>query len=224
MAYEYLKKYLNEQLEYNVLDLSKRVVGEYSFNYAEKINTNNTAFQEIHVHPKSTIARIRTDYITLGTLATRAYMAKLLSYLPEYMRKDPYINALYEAYEIEFIEIDGEEQKLESDLNINTTINRLVEYENDYGIENKIEYGIVFRRNTVIAKRISKYLNWNFETINIYSNLYMLGDINECLNDKQNFKLTIVLENSISNWEYLEKFIKFINEVGPAYYEFEVRN
>jgi hypothetical protein len=224
MVYEYLKKNMDEQLGYNVLDLSERVNGEYFFNYSEKINTDSTALQEIHEYSKSTRAKIRTDYITLGILANRAYMAKMLSYLPGYMRKDPYINALYEAYESKLIEVDGEEQKLESDLNINTTISRLVEYEDDYRIENKISYGIVFRRNTVIAKRIAKYLYWNTKSINIYSKLYMLGNVRESINDKQNFHLTIILEEPISNWDYLNEFIKFINEIGPAYYEFEVRN
>ena len=37
MSYIYLKKYVLEQLEYNVLELNNRKIEEYGFNYKRKI-------------------------------------------------------------------------------------------------------------------------------------------------------------------------------------------
>ncbi len=220
---EYLKKYVTEQPEYNVLDLSERFVAEYAFNYGESVKTENTALQKIYPLKEFSRNKVRVDYLTLDTLVTRSYLLKLLSYLPEYMRKDEYIRAIYKAYENELMNIDSAEQKLESDLNITTSVTKLRNYEDEFAVENRIEYGIVFRRNAVIAKRISKYLNWNKETINTYSNLFLLGNVKSVENDKTNFKQIITLESSISNNYFYESFLSFINEIGPAYYIFEVK-
>ncbi len=220
---EYLKKYVTEQPEYNVLDLSERFVEEYAFNYGERVKTENAALQKIYPIKEFSKNKVRVDYLTLDTLVTRSYLLKFLSYLPEYMRKDEYIRAIYKAYENELMNIDSAEQKLESDLNITTSVTKLRNYEDEFAVENRIEYGIVFRRNVVIAKRISKYLNWNKETINTYSNLFLLGNVKSVENDKTNFKQIITLENSISNNYFYESFLSFINEIGPAYYIFEVK-
>lgn len=220
---EHLKKYVTEQLDYNVIDLSERFVIEYAFNYGDSVKTENTALQKVYQFKEFSKDRIGIDYLVLDALVTRSYLLKLLSYLPEYMRKDEYIKAIYKAYENELMEIDSAEQKLERDLNITTSVARLRNFEDEYAIDNRIEYGIIFRRNTVIAKRIAKYLNWNKETINIYSNLFLLGNVSIIENHKENFKQVIILENSISNNYFYESFLSFINEIGPAYYIFEVR-
>lgn len=223
MSYIYLKKYVLEQLEYNVLELNNRTIEEYGFNYKEKIQSKNTALQKIYILSDFNRTKIKVDYITLDTVVKKSYLDKLLSYLPPYMRKDRYIISILSGYEGELLLIDSEEQKLENDLNIYTAISRITTYEDDYRVENKIEYGTYFRRNTIIAKRIAKYLNWNLESINIYSNLFLLGDIKEVINDKKNFRQTIVISGSVLNNEYLNEFKKFVDEIGPAYYEFEIR-
>ena len=223
MSYIYLKKYVLEQLEYNVLELNDRTMEEYRFNYKEKIQSKNAALQKIYILSDFNKTKIKVDYITLDTVVKKSYLSKLLSYLPPYMRKDRYLISILSGYEGELLLIDSEEQKLENDLNIFTAISRITTYEDDYRVENKIEYGTYFRRNTIIAKRIAKYLDWNLESIGIYSNLFFLGDIKEVVNDKMNFRQTIIISGSISNNEYLNEFKKFVDEIGPAYYEFEIR-
>lgn len=223
MSYIYLKKYVLEQQEYNVLELNNRNMEEYKFNYKEKIQSKNTALQKIYVLSDFNRTKVKADYITLDTILKKSYLDRLLSYLPPYMRKDSYIISIFSGYEGELLLIDSEEQKLENDLNIYTAISKITTYEDDYRVENKIEYGTYFRRNTIIAKRIAKYLNWNLESVNIYSNLFFLGNIKEVINDKKNFKQTIVINGSVSNNEYLNEFKKFVDEIGPAYYEFEIR-
>lgn len=223
MSYIYLKKYVLEQIEYNVLELNNRNMEEYGFNYQEQIQTKNTALQKIYILSDFNRVKIKVDYITLDTLVKTSYLDKLLSYLPPYMRKDRYIIAIFSGYEKELLLIDSEEQKLENDLNIFTAISKITTYEDDYRVENKIEYGTYFRRNSIIAKRIAKYLNWNLESINIYSSLFLLGEIKEVINDKNIFKQTIIINGSVSNNEYLDEFKKFVDEIGPAYYEFEIR-
>ncbi len=224
MSYTYLKKYVEEQVEYNVSELANRTIKEYEFNYLDKVNTKNTGLQKIYKLYDFNRTEIKTDYITLDTLVRKSYLDKLLSYLPLYMRKDPYIISIYKAYENRLLYMDNEEQKLENNLNISTAISMLTTYEDDYRIENKVEYGTRFRRNTIIAKRIAKYLNWNLESINTYLQLFLLGELKEVINNKKEFKQTIVIDGNISNNSYLEEFKKFIDEIGPAYYEFNIRS
>ena len=139
------------------------------------------------------------------------------------MRGDDYIKNIYKVFEDELLLVDTKEQQLENDLNILTATTQITTYENDYRVENKVQYGTYFRRNVVVAKKIARYLNWNLETIGIYTNLFLLGSVKEVLNDKKNYIQTIIVYDSIANDKYLEEFKKFINEIGPAYYEFEIR-
>lgn len=217
----FLKKYVLENEEYNTLDLVNHVTAEYSFNWGYLDNISNTANQKIYDYSESILQKINFSNIVLDVVVSKAYLQKLLSYIPEYARKDEYINVIYKAYEEELLTLDYEIQKLEKDLNISTAISTLNYLEDDYRVFNNINLGIIFRRNTIIAKRIAKNLNTNKDSIIRYSNLFLLGDPKSIENKKSEFKLVIHYD-SINNSEYLERFKDFIEEIIPAYYVLEI--
>lgn len=217
----FLKKYVIENEEYNTFDLVNHVTAEYSFNWGYVDNINNTANQKIYDYSESVLQKINFNNIVLDVVVSKAYLQKLLSYIPEYSRKDDYINVIYKAYEEELLNLDYEIQKLEKDLNISTSINSLNYLEDEYRVFNNINLGIIFRRNTIIAKRIAKNLNTNKNSIIKYSNLFLLGDPKNIENKKDEFKL-VIYYNSINNFDYLERFKEFIEEVIPAYYILEI--
>lgn len=217
----FLKKYVLENEEYNALDLINHVTAEYSFNWGYLDNISNTANQKIYDYSESVLQKINFNNIVLDVVVSKAYLQKLLSYIPEYARKDEYINVIYKAYEEELLNLDYEIQKLEKDLNISTAISTLNYLEDEYRVFNNINLGIIFRRNTIIAKRIAKNLNTNKDSIIRYSNLFLLGDPKSIENKKSEFKLVIHYD-SINNSEYLERFKDFIEEVIPAYYVLEI--
>lgn len=217
----FLKKYVLENEEYNTLDLVNHVTAEYSFNWGYINNISNTANQKIYDYSESVLQKINFSNIVLDVVVSKAYLQKLLSYIPEYARKDDYINVIYKAYEDELLSLDYEIQKLEKDLNISTAISTLNYLEDEYRVFNNINLGIIFRRNTIIAKRIAKNLNTNKDSIIRYSNLFLLGDPKSIENKKNEFKLVIHYD-SINNSEYLERFKDFIEEIIPAYYVLEI--
>lgn len=217
----FLKKYVLENEEYNTLDLVKYVTAEYSFNWGYLDNISNTANQKIYDYSESILQKINFSNIVLDIVVSKAYLQKLLSYIPEYARKDEYINVIYKAYEEELLKLDYEIQKLEKDLNISTAINTLNYLEDEYRIFNNINLGIIFRRNSIIAKRIAKNLNTNKNSIIRYSNLFLLGNPKDIVNKKSEFKLVIYYD-SINNPEHLEKFKEFLEEIIPAYYVLEI--
>ncbi|MEG2847198.1 MAG: hypothetical protein RR904_00260 [Bacilli bacterium] len=217
----FLKKYVLENEEYNTFDLVNHVTAEYSFNWGYLDNISNTANQKIYDYSESVLQKINFSNIVLDVVVSKAYLQKLLSYIPEYARKDEYINVIYKAYEEELLSLDYEIQKLEKDLNISTAISTLNYLEDEYRVFNNINLGIIFRRNTIIAKRIAKNLNTNKESIIRYSNLFLLGDPKSIENKKNEFKLVIHYD-SINNSEYLERFKDFIEEIIPAYYVLEI--
>lgn len=217
----FLKKYVLENEEYNTLDLINHVTAEYSFNWGYLDNISNTANQKIYDYSESVLQKINFSNIVLDVVVSKAYLQKLLSYIPEYARKDEYINVIYKAYEDELLSLDYEIQKLEKDLNISTAISTLNYLEDEYRVFNNINLGIIFRRNTIIAKRIAKNLNTNKDSIIRYSNLFLLGDPKGIENKKSEFKLVIHYD-SINNSEYLERFKDFIEEIIPAYYVLEI--
>lgn len=217
----FLKKYVLENEEYNTLDLINHVTAEYSFNWGYLDNISNTANQKIYDYSESVLQKIKFSNIVLDVVVSKAYLQKLLSYIPEYARKDEYINVIYKAYEDELLSLDYEIQKLEKDLNISTAISTLNYLEDEYRVFNNINLGIIFRRNTIIAKRIAKNLNTNKDSIIRYSNLFLLGDPKDIVNKKSEFKLVIHYD-SINNSEYLERFKDFIEEIIPAYYVLEI--
>ena len=217
----FLKKYVLENEEYNALDLVNRVTAEYSFNWGYLDNISNTANQKIYDYSESVLQKINFSNIVLDVVVSKAYLQKLLSYIPEYARKDEYINVIYKAYEEELLSLDYEIQKLEKDLNVSTAISTLNYLEDEYRVFNNINLGIIFRRNTIIAKRIAKNLNTNKDSITRYSNLFLLGDPKGIENKKREFKL-IIHYDSINNSEYLERFKDFIEEIIPAYYVLEI--
>lgn len=217
----FLKKYVLENEEYNALDLINHVTAEYSFNWGYLDNISNTANQKIYDYSESVLQKINFNNIVLDVVVSKAYLQKLLSYIPEYARKDEYINVIYKAYEDELLSLDYEIQKLEKDLNISTAISTLNYLEDEYRVFNNINLGIIFRRNTIIAKRIAKNLNTNKDSIIRYSNLFLLGDPKSIENKKSAFKLVIHYD-SINNSEYLERFKDFIEEIIPAYYVLEI--
>lgn len=217
----FLKKYVLENEEYNALDLVNHVTAEYSFNWGYLDNISNTANQKIYDYRESVLQKINFSNIVLDVVVSKAYLQKLLSYIPEYARKDEYINVIYKAYEEELLNLDYEIQKLEKDLNISTAISTLNYLEDEYRVFNNINLGIIFRRNTIIAKRIAKNLNTNKDSIIRYSNLFLLGDPKGIENKKSEFKLVIHYD-SINNSEYLERFKDFIEEIIPAYYVLEI--
>ena len=217
----FLKKYVLENEEYNTLDLINHVTAEYSFNWGYLDNISNTANQKIYDYSESVLQKINFSNIVLDVVVSKAYLQKLLSYIPEYARKDEYINVIYKAYEEELLSLDYEIQKLEKDLNVSTAISTLNYLEDEYRVFNNINLGIIFRRNTIIAKRIAKNLNTNKDSITRYSNLFLLGDPKGIENKKSEFKLVIHYD-SINNSEYLERFKEFIEEIIPAYYVLEI--
>ena len=217
----FLKKYVLENEEYNTLDLINHVTAEYSFNWGYLDNISNTANQKIYDYSESVLQKINFSNIVLDVVVSKAYLQKLLSYIPEYARKDEYINVIYKAYEEELLSLDYEIQKLEKDLNVSTAISTLNYLEDEYRVFNNINLGIIFRRNTIIAKRIAKNLNTNKDSITRYSNLFLLGDPKGIENKKREFKL-IIHYDSINNSEYLERFKDFIEEIIPAYYVLEI--
>lgn len=217
----FLKKYVLENEEYNTLDLVNHVTAEYSFNWGYLDNISNTANQKIYDYSESVLQKINFSNIVLDVVVSKAYLQKLLSYIPEYARKDEYINVIYKAYEEELLKLDYEIQKLEKDLNISTAINTLNYLEDEYRIFNNINLGIIFRRNSIIAKRIAKNLNTNKNSIIRYSNLFLLGDPKDIVNKKSEFKLVIYYD-SINNPEHLERFKEFLEEIIPAYYVLEI--
>lgn len=217
----FLKKYVLENEEYNTLDLVNHVTAEYSFNWGYLDNISNTANQKIYDYSESVLQKINFSNIVLDVVVSKAYLQKLLSYIPEYARKDEYINVIYKAYEEELLSLDYEIQKLEKDLNVSTAISTLNYLEDEYRVFNNINLGIIFRRNTIIAKRIAKNLNTNKDSIIRYSNLFLLGDPKSIENKKNEFKLVIHYD-SINNSEYLERFKDFIEEIIPAYYVLEI--
>lgn len=217
----FLKKYVLENEKYNTLNLVNHVTAEYSFNWGYLDNINNTANQKIYDYSESILQKINFSNIVLDVVVSKAYLQKLLSYIPEYTRKDEYINIIYKAYEEELLNLDYEIQKLEKDLNISTAISTLNYLEDEYRVFNNINLGIIFRRNTIIAKRIAKNLNTNRDSIVRYSNLFLLGNPKDIENKKNEFKLVISYD-SINNSEYLENFKDFIEEIIPAYYILEI--
>lgn len=219
--YNFLKKYILENEEYNSLELENYYIVEYAFNYEEFNTINNIVRQKIYNYSEPVLQKINFNNIVLDVVVSKAYLQKLLSYIPEYSRKDEYINVIYKAYEDELLDIDYKIQKLEKDLNISTAISTLNYLEDEYRVFNNINLGIIFRRNTIIAKRIAKNLNTNIASIIRYSNLFLLGEPNYIENIKREFKL-IINFNSINNHEYLEKFKEFIEEIIPAYYILEI--
>lgn len=222
-----LKKYIEEQLEFDIESYIDDIVHDFAFNTQDKlmVSSNVTAKQLITVKKDLLELKAKTIITVLGVAASKDFVERILNNLPIYERKEPLIIELAKAISREMQKIELLKSEYISSLSITTaTAISLKRLEKIYNINPNYELGVKIRQNILIAREITRYSTFNFAYILKMCELFILGNVIDIENDKANKTISIILEDNVNNITSLNEFKDHINEFAPAFYEIEVKN
>lgn len=222
-----LKKYVEEQLEFDLESYLDDVIHDFSFNTQDKniFNSKITAKQFLTVKKDLFNLKAKTIITVLGVAASKDFVERILNNLPPYERKDSLIIELAKAISRELQKIELLKSEYISSLSITTsTAINLKRLEYIYDVNPNYELGIKLRQNILIMKEITKYSIFNFAYILKIGQLFMLGNVIDIINDKRNKRISIILEDNINSITALDEFKKYINIFCPAWYEIIIKN
>lgn len=222
-----LKKYVNENLEFNLEYYLNYIDHEFAFNWLDKniLKSNITAHQFITVKKDLVELKAKTLITVLGVAVSKDFVERILYNLPFFERKEPLIIELAKAISRELQKIELKKSEYISSLSI-TTANAisLKRLEKIYEVNTAYELGVKLRQNILIAREITKYSTFNFAYILKMCELFNLGNVIDIINVKKKKIITIIIEDNISNITSLQEFLKHMNELGIAFYEIIVKN
>lgn len=222
-----LKKYINEQLDFNIESYLEDIVHEFAINWQDKelLKSSTTAKQLITVKKDLVELKVKTLITVLGVAVSKDFVERILNNLPLYERKEPLIVELAKAISRELQKIELLKSEYISSLSITTaTAISLKRLEKIYDVNTDYGLGVKLRQNILIAREITKYSIFNFAYILKMCELFNLGSVVDIINDKKTKTITMILEENINNITSLNEFKKHIDEFSPAFYLIEVTN
>lgn len=222
-----LKKYINEQLDFNIESYLDDIVHEFAINWQDKefLKSSTIAKQLITIKKDLVELKVKTLITALGVAVSKDFVERILNNLPLYERKELLIVELAKAISKELQKIELLKSEYISSLSITTaTAISLKRLEKIYDINADYGLGIKLRQNILIAREITKYSIFNFAYILKMCELFNLGSVVDIINDKKTKTITIILEENINNITSLNEFKKHMNEFSPAFYLIEVTN
>ena len=222
-----LKKYVEEQLQFDLESYLDDIVHDFAFNTQDKLmlSSSTTAKQLITVKKDLLELKVKTIITVLGVVASKDFVERIINNLPIYERKDPLIVELAKAISRELQKIELLKSEYISSLSITTaTAISLKRLEKIYGINTNYELGVKLRQNILIAREITKYSTFNFAYILKMCELFEVGKVIDIVNDKTLKTVSIILEENILNISNIDKFKEHMNEFCPAWYEVIVKN
>lgn len=222
-----LKKYVEEQLEFDLENYLDDVIHDFAFNTQDKniFNSKVTAKQFLTVKKDLFNLKAKTIITVLGVATSKDFVERILNNLPSYERKDPLIIELAKAISRELQKIELLKSENISSLSITTaTAVSLKRLEKIYNVNPNYELGVKIRQNILIAREITKYSTFNFAYILKMCELFILGNVVDIENDKANKIISIILEDNINSITSLNEFKEHINEFSPAFYEIVIKN
>ena len=222
-----LKKYINEQLDFNIESYLDDIIHEFAINWQDKefLKSSTTAKQLITVKKDLIELKVKTLITVLGVAVSKDFVERILNNLPVYERKEPLIVELAKVISRELQKIELLKSEYISSLSITTaTAISLKRLEKIYDVNTDYGLGIKLRQNILIAREITKYSIFNFAYILKMCELFNLGSVVDIINDKKTKTITIILEDNINNITSMSDFLKHMNEFCPAFYLIEVTN
>lgn len=222
-----LKKYVEEQLQFDLESYLNDIVHDFAFNTQDKniFNSKVTAKQFLTVKKDLFNLKAKTIITVLGVATSKDFVERILNNLPSYERKDPLIIELAKAISRELQKIELLKSENISSLSITTaTAVSLKKLEKIYNVNPNYELGVKIRQNILIAREITKYSTFNFAYILKMCELFILGNVVDIENNKANKIISIILEDNINSITSLNEFKEHINEFSPAFYEIVIKN
>lgn len=222
-----LKKYVEEQLQFDLESYLDDIIHDFAFNTQDKniFNSKVTAKQFLTIKKDLFELKAKTIITVLGVATSKDFVERILNNLPSYERKDPLIVELAKAISRELQKIELLKSEYISSLSITTaTAVSLKRLEKIYGINTNYELGVKLRQNILIAREITKYSIFNFAYILKMCELFILGNVVDIENDKTNKTISIILEDNVNSITSLNEFKEHINEFSPAFYEIVIKN
>ena len=222
-----LKKYVEEQLEFDLESYLDDIVHDFAFNAQDKImiSSNSTVKQLITIKKELLELKAKTIITVLGIAVSKNFTERILNNLPLYEKKEPLIIELANTVSKELQKIELFKEECISCLSIKTsnTLN-LRRIEKIYGIDTVYGMDIKTRKNILIAREITRYSIFNFAYILKMCELFEVGKVIDIVNDKTLKTISIILEENILNISNIDKFKEHMNEFCPAWYEVIVKN
>lgn len=222
-----LKKYVEEQLQFNLETYLDDIVHDFAFNAQDylMISSSTIAKQLITVKKELLELKAKTIITVLGVAISKNFIERILNNLPIYEKKEPLIIEIANAVSRELQKIELLKEEYLSGLSIQTsnTIN-LRRLEEIYGVDTIYGLDIKTRKNILIAREITRYSIFNFAYILKICELFEVGKVIDIVNDKELKTITIFLEENILNISNIEIFKKHMNEFCPAWYEVLIKN
>nr|DAN86489.1 MAG TPA: tail protein [Caudoviricetes sp.] len=222
-----LKKYVEEQLEFDLESYLDDIVHDFAFNAQDKImiSSNSTVKQLITIKKELLELKAKTIITVLGIAVSKNFTERILNNLPLYEKKEPLIIELANTISKELQKIELFKEECISGLSIKTsnTLN-LRRIEKIYGIDTVYGMDIKTRKNILIAREITRYSTFNFAYILKMCELFEVGKVIDIVNDKALKTISIILEENILNISNIDKFKEHMNEFCPAWYEVIVKN
>ncbi len=222
-----LKKYVEEQLQFNLESYLDDIIHDFAFNTQDKniFNSKVTAKQFLTIKKDLFELKAKTIITVLGVATSKDFVKRILNNLPSYERKDSLIVELAKAISRELQKIELLKSEYISSLSITTaTAVSLKRLEKIYNVNTNYELGVKIRQNILIAREITKYSIFNFAYILKMCELFIIGNVIDIENDKKNKTISIILEDNINSITSLNEFKEHINEFSPAFYEIIIKN
>lgn len=222
-----LKKYVEEQLQFDLESYLDDIVHDFSFNTQDElmVSSNVTAKQFLTIKKDLFELKAKTIITVLGVATSKDFVERILNNLPIYERKEPLIVELAKAISRELQKIELLKSEYISSLSITTaTAISLKRLEKIYNVNPNYELGVKLRQNILIAREITRYSIFNFAYILKMCELFILGNVVDVINDKKKKTITIILEDDINNITSMLVFLNHMNEFCPAFYEIVIRN
>lgn len=222
-----LKKYVEDNLEFNIEYYLNHIGHEFALNWIDKnrVNSKVTAHQYITVKKDFIELKAKTMITVLGVGISKDFVERILTNLPIFERKEPLIVELAKAISKELQKLELKKNEYISSLSISTSsADNLKRLEDLYNINIAYELGVKLRQNILIAREITRFSTFNFAYILKMCELFELGEVLDIINDKENKTITIILENNINNITSLQEFLNHMNELSIAFYEVVVKN
>ena len=197
-----LKKYVEEQLQFDLESYLDDIIHDFAFNTQDKniFNSKVTAKQFLTIKKDLFELKAKTIITVLGVATSKDFVERILNNLPSYERKDPLIVELAKAISRELQKIELLKSEYISSLSITTaTAVSLKRLEKIYGINTNYELGVKLRQNILIAREITKYSIFNFAYILKMCELFILGNVVDIENDKTNKTISIILEDNVNS-------------------------
>lgn len=222
-----LKKYVEDNLEFNLEYYLNHIGHEFALNWIDKnrVNSKVTAHQYITIKKDFIELKAKTMITVLGVGISKDFVERILTNLPIFERKEPLIVELAKAISKELQKLELKKNEYISSLSISTSsANNLKRLEDLYNINTAYELGVKLRQNILIAREITRFSTFNFAYILKMCELFELGKVLDIINNKENKTITIILEDNVNNITSLQEFLNHMNELGIAFYEIIVKN